>query len=97
MKRNPINILNDTMQQASQLIEMAIRAAIHSKRASKINKIDLRHYKSSPEKKKRIRKIINSENMKAIYLISQMMIISNQPIRKHNVGKGGIIAEVNYK
>ena len=97
MKRNPINVLNDTMQQASQLIEMAIRAAIHSKRANRINKIDLRHYKSCPEKKKRIRKIINSENLKAIYLISQMIIISGQPIRKHDFDKGGAIAEINYK
>ena len=96
MKRNPINILNDTMQQAFQLIEMAIRAAIHCKRAKKFNKIDLRHYKSSPDKKERIRKIINLENLKAIYFLSQM-IISRQPIRKHDFDKGDIIAEINYK
>ena len=96
MKRNPVNILNDTMLKATELMEIGIRITIHTKRAKKFSKIDLRHFKSKPERKNRIRLIIMSESLKAKILFNQMLVITSHPIRTQTFEKGSI-AIINKK
>ena len=88
MKRNPVNIFNDYANKAAELIECAMRASIHSKRARMFNEIDLRHYKSNQKKKDRIRHIIMIENVKSIRFIQQGIIIGSQPVYKSTFEKG---------
>lgn len=93
MKRNPVNIFHDRALKAAQIIEISMRIAIHTKRAKKFNTIDLRHYKSNPKKKDRIRKIATLNYLIVFHLMTNMRTISFQPIQTYNFDKGGVIAE----
>ena len=95
MKRNPVNILNDHVTKALKITTIALRAKIHAKRANKLTKVDLRKYKANPEKKDRIRRIIISESIKARVLLSQMLIVSSQPIMRQAF-ENGTDAHINY-
>ena len=94
---NPTVILQQRMQKATELVITAMRCAIHTKRVSKFNKIDLRTLRSYPEKKKRIRAIIIQNQFRAGLLLRNMLLIQSQPIQKKSFAKGGEIAHIKYK
>ena len=94
---NPTVILQQGIQKASKLVITAMRYAIHSSRANKFKKIDLRKLKAYPEKKERIKKIINRNHFKAMSLLRDIRIISSQPIQTKSFAKGGEIAKIKYK
>ncbi len=86
MKRNPVNVLNDEVSKILQIAKLTLRTAIHSSRAKKFGKIDLRKYKSRPKDKKRIRAIIYIQSIKVRFLLIQMMIETSQPIPRFEPG-----------
>lgn len=93
MKRNPINVLSDSIHQISCIAEFAFRLAIITARLLKFEKIDLRKYRGDPEKKERIKKIIDSLKLQQFNLYIQMLIIGKQPIQTHTFEKGCIVSE----
>lgn len=97
MKRNPINIFNDIVDKAKAMFECSYILTIHSKRAQKLSKIDLRKYRGNPDKKNQIRKLIILEAAKAARLRFQLMIISSQPIIMQAFESGAIISEKGQK
>ena len=93
MKRNPINIFFDTVDKAKAMFECSYRMTIHSKRAQKLSKIDLRKYRGNPNKKIQIRKLIKLEISRAAGLSFQLIFLSSQPIRIQTFESGAIISE----
>lgn len=94
---NPSIVIQQQLEKASQLAIIMIRGAIHTSRARKFNKIDLRTLKAYPEKKKRIRAIVIQNHLRAIYLLNDMLIIRSQPIQTKSFSKGSGIANIKYK
>ena len=78
---NPVNILNDRISKASELVTFALRSVIHSNRANKLNKIDLRKYRGNPKKKEQIRELMQKEAMKASCMRIHMLYVISQPIK----------------
>lgn len=87
---NPVNFLNHTIMKAYEIAKYALRAAIHAKRSKKLSEIDLRKFKSNPEKKDRIRKLIIQNALISFHLRTQLYIVSSQPIKPPNFEKGGV-------
>ena len=94
---NPAVILEQRIQKVTELAIIAIRCTIHTSRANKFKKIDLRKLKAYPEKKERIKSIICKNHFKAWLLLNNMMIISKQPIQTKSFSKGGEIVNIKYK
>ena len=94
---NPSIIIQQQFEKASQLAIIMIRCAIHSSRANKFTKIDLRKLKAYPEKKVRIRKIIMQNHLMTSALLTNLLIISSQSIQTKSFPKGSEIAHINYK
>ncbi len=94
---NPTVILQQRIQQASEVAITAMRCDIHSSRANKFKKIDLRKLKAYPEKKARIRAIIWRNHLIARALLTNMIIISSQQIQTKSFAKGSEMVHINYK
>jgi len=94
---NPSIVIQQQLEKASQLAIIMIRGGIHTSRARKFSKIDLRKLKAYPEKKERIRTIIVKNHFKAWLLLSNMLMISSQPIQTKSFAEGSEIAHINYK
>ncbi len=94
---NPSIVIQRQLEKASQLAIIMIRGAIHTSRARKFNQIDLRTLRAYPEKKKRIRAIIIQNQLVAMGLLSNMLIISSQPIQTRSFPKGGEIVNINRR
>ena len=94
---NPSIVIQQQLEKASQLAIIMIRGAIHTSRARKFNKIDLRKLRAYPEKKKRIRAIIIQNHLRAVYLLNDMLVIQSQPIQTKSFAAGSEIAHIKYK
>ena len=95
---NPTVILQQRIQKASDLAVIALRCTIHTSRANRFKKIDLRKLKAYPEKKERIKKIIHQNQFKVWLLLNNWMMISSQPIKTKSFPIGGeIIANIKDK
>lgn len=94
---NPSIVIQQQFEKASQLAVIMIRIAIHTSRANKFKKTDLRKLRAYPEKKARIRKIIWKNRLIARALLMNKIIISSQPIQRKSFAEGGEIAHIKYK
>lgn len=77
---NPVSHFKNKLSWFTVVSELALRLSIHSARAHKLNKIDLRKYRGNPEKKERIRKLaFIQDQIASKFLISMHMVIM-QPL-----------------
>jgi len=81
MERNPINVFNERLSQAGEVLSLAIRSKLAKQRYNKLNKIDLRKYKGRPEKKEQIKRLKNELMQRICWFLTQSIIVMSQPMK----------------